>query len=233
LRVDRAQAAGAAGRWAVTRWRGEASEAHGEAWPPDPVPSVRVVDVRGRAVVLGSTQTAGTVDADAAAAAGLDVVRRRSGGGAVLVGPGELLWVDVFVPAGDRLWSPDVGRATHWLGAAWVGSLAACGVEASWHDGALVTTPWSRLVCFAGLGPGEVHMGGVKVVGLSQRRTREGALFSSAALLRWDPGALLAVLALDAGERQRAAEELSGAATALDVPASELETAVLRELAGL
>ncbi|HEX2192237.1 MAG TPA: hypothetical protein VHH09_03510 [Acidimicrobiales bacterium] len=228
MTVDRA----VAGRWAVTRWRGTAAEAHGEAWPPDPVLSVRVVEVTGRAVVLGSTQRDDVVDAGAAAAAGLDVVRRRSGGGAVLVGPGELVWVDAFVPSGDPLWAADVGHAAHWLGSAWVGALAACGVEASWHGGGLVAAPWSRLVCFAGLGPGEVCVGRAKVVGVSQRRTREGALFSSAALLRWDPAALLAVLALDPIERERAADGLSGAARALDVPGPDLEAAFVDQLAG-
>ena len=222
-----------AGRWTVTRWRGTAGGAHGQAWPSDPVPSVRVVEVTGRAVVLGSTQAADTVDAAAAAAAGLDVVRRRSGGGAVLVGPGELVWVDAFVPAGDRLWSPDVGRATHWLGAVWARALHASGVDASWREGGLIAAPWSRLVCFAGLGPGEVRAGRAKVVGVSQRRTREGALFSSAALLRWDPAALLAVLALDPAERERAAEELAGAAAAVEVPAAELEVALLEQLAAV
>jgi lipoate---protein ligase len=217
----------------VTRWRGTADEAHGAAWPPEPVPSVRVVEVTGRAVVLGSTQSAGTVDADAATAAGLEVVRRRSGGGAVLVAPGELVWVDAFVPAGDALWSPDVGRATHWLGRLWAGALHARGVDAAWHGGGMVAAPWSRLVCFAGLAPGEVRVGGAKVVGLSQRRTREGALFSSAALLRWDPAALLAVLALDPAERQRATEGLAGAAMAVDVPAPDLEAAVLGQLTGV
>ena len=42
------------------------------------------MEASGPAVVLGSTQPEATVDAGAAAAAGLDVVRRRSGGGAVL-----------------------------------------------------------------------------------------------------------------------------------------------------
>ena len=248
MTVDRARAAGpggpnavaglrrpnaVVGRWAVTRWRGTAGEAHGEIWPPDPVPSVRVVEVTGRAVVLGSTQPVDTVDGAAVAAAGLEVVRRRSGGGAVLVAPGELVWVDAFVPVGDGLSSPDVGRATHWLGAVWAGALGVCGVDASWHDGGLVTTPWSRLVCFAGLGPGEVRAGGAKVVGVSQRRTREGALFSSAALLRWDPAALLAVLALDPAERERAAAALMGAATALELPAPDLEAAVLERLAAV
>ena len=38
----------------------------------------------------------------------------------------------------------------------------------------MVETPWSELVCFAGVGPGEVLLGAGKLVGLSQRRTRHG-----------------------------------------------------------
>ena len=60
------------------------------------------------------------------------------------------------------------------------------------HRGGLVATPWSRQVCFAGLGPGEVTVAGRKVVGVAQRRTRHGARFQVAALLRWDPAALVA-----------------------------------------
>lgn len=192
---------------------------------------MRLVEVAGRAVVLGSTQPDDTVDAAAAAAAGLDVVRRRSGGGAVLVGPGELVWLDAFVPAGDRLWSDDVGRAAHWVGRLWAGALRGVGVDATWHDGSLVGTPWSRLVCFAGLGPGEVCVGGAKVVGLSQRRTRGGAWLSSAALLQWDPMALLAVLALTPADRERAAVQLADAAAPVGVPAADLEAALLDSLA--
>ena len=53
------------------------------------------------------------------------------------------------------------------------------------------------LVCFAGRGPGEVFHGDRKVVGLSQWRAREGALFSSCAYLRWDPAPLLALVDVD------------------------------------
>jgi hypothetical protein len=42
------------------------------------------------------------------------------------------------------------------------------------HRGDMVCTPWSNLVCFAGLGPGEVLVDDRKLVGLSQRRTRHG-----------------------------------------------------------
>ena len=88
----------------------------------------------------------------------MELVRRRSGGGAVLLVPGEVVWVDVIVPAGDPLWDDDVGRATHWLGATWARALAACGLpDATVHRGPMVRTPWSSLVCFSGLGPGEVQ----------------------------------------------------------------------------
>ena len=69
-------------------------------------------------------------------------------------------------PRRRPLWHDDVGRATWWLGETWATALGALGVVApDVHRGGIVTTPWSRLVCFAGLGPGEVTSGGRKVVG--------------------------------------------------------------------
>lgn len=196
--------------WRVERHRGLASEHLGRPEPQSR--AVRVVEVTRPALVLGSTQPAGDVDEAAAARAGVEVVRRRSGGGAVLLAPGETLWLDVVIPAGDPLWSPDVGRAFHWLGRAWTEALRRLGLVASWHDGPMQHTPWSRRVCFAGLGPGEVLVEGRKVVGLSQRRTRGAALFQCCALLRWDPGNLLDLLALTPEERERAAADLEGVA---------------------
>ena len=141
---------------------------------------VRVVEVSEPALVLGSTQPA-VAERDVA------VVRRRSGGGAVLVGPGEVVWVDVLVPASDRLWSQDVGVAFHWLGLAWTRALTSLGITARWHEGPMVRSAWCREVCFAGIGPGEVTVEGKKVVGIAQRRVRAGSLFQCAALLHWDP----------------------------------------------
>ncbi|MGH9041248.1 MAG: hypothetical protein ACRDZ3_13570, partial [Acidimicrobiia bacterium] len=52
------------------------------------------------------------------------------------------------------------------------------------------------VVCFAGLGPGEVtDAAGRKVVGLSQRRTRGHTRFQCCVLLRWDPAAMVALVA--------------------------------------
>ena len=190
-----------------------------------------VVEVTRPCVVLGSTQAVSTVDAERASAAGVDVVRRRSGGGAVLVEPGGLVWVDVLVPAGDPLWDADVGRAFAWLGRAWAGALADVGVpEARPHDGPLRQRSWSRRVCFAGLGPGEVTVAGAKVVGICQRRTRGGALFQCAVLLRWEPARLLDVLRLTDDDRRRGREELAGVARGLDVDPIALVDALLGHL---
>lgn len=188
------------------------------------------MEVARPTLVLGSTQAADVVDVDAARASGTDVVRRRSGGGAVLLGPGDVLWVDVFVPAGDRRWDVDVGRAFEWLGQVWADAVCDLGVAATWHRGRTVATAWSDLVCFAGLGPGEVTVGEAKVVGMSQRRTRAGALFHCGALLRWDPAGLVGLLALEPPARARAAAELAPVAAGLPVEGDALEGAFLARL---
>jgi lipoate-protein ligase A len=171
--------------------------------------TIVVCEVSRPTLVLGSSQRDDAVDWDRTARRGVDVVRRRSGGSAVLVEPGSAVWLDVTIPAGDPLWDHDVGRAFHWLGAAWADVLAAAGLPATWHDGPMRRTSWSDRVCFAGLGPGEVTVEGRKVVGLSQRRTREAVLFQCCAALRWEPERLLDLLALDEAERARGAAELA------------------------
>lgn len=218
--------------WRLTHRRGDPGLLHRIGPAAGMGRFVRVCEVTRGAVVLGSTQPEGDVDATAAARAGFDVVRRRTGGGAVLVEAGALVWVDVGVAAGDPLWQADVGRAFWWLGEAWAVALQALGVAgASVHRGGLVTTSWSRRLCFAGLGPGEVTVEGRKVVGMAQRRNRHGALFQCAAPLRWDPDRLAGVLAVSPAERESAAEELRRAGTALPgVEASEVVGALVARL---
>lgn len=161
----------------------------------------------GPALVLGSGQQESVVDVAAAAAAGVEVSRRRSGGGAVLVGP-DTLWLDVVVPAADPLWDGDVRRSFHWLGEAWAAALGRVGVTGQVHKGGMVEGPWSRLVCFAGLGPGEVVVEGRKAVGLSQRRTRGGSLFQCLVVPRFDAWALVDLLQLDEAARAEALRDI-------------------------
>jgi lipoate-protein ligase A len=217
--------------WAVERHAESAATFHARQPDDPPRRAVWVCEPTAPALVLGSAQRPEVVDVAACERAGVAVVRRRSGGGAVLVEPGALLWVDVIVPAGDPLWVGDVGRAFLWLGETWRAALGELGVAASVHDGGLVRGPWSDLVCFAGLGPGELTApGGAKLVGMSQRRTRAAARFQCAALLRWAPTDLLQLLALDEPTRVAAASELVDAAVGVGVDPGQLLDAFLRRL---
>ena len=56
------------------------------------------------------------MDHEACERAGVAVVRRRSGGGAVLLVPGEVTWLDVIVPPGSAGWSDDAHVPMVWLG---------------------------------------------------------------------------------------------------------------------
>jgi lipoate-protein ligase A len=175
--------------------------------------------VSAPAVVLGSTQQLSVVDNERAQAAGVVVARRRSGGGAVLVTPADPFWVDAWIPRGDPLWLDDVARAFDWVGDTWGRALEGLGITGvSVHRGGLAPcTSWSSLVCFGGVGTGEVlDADGRKVVGISQRRTRAGAWFHGACLRRWEPGPLLDVLSLDADQRVAAQADLAEAATGID-----------------
>jgi hypothetical protein len=129
------------------------------------------------------------------------------------------------------MWDRDVGRAFLWLGDVWHRALADVGLPATAHRAALRWTRWSDLVCFAGLGPGELTTtGGAKVVGISQRRTRAVARFQCAALLRWEPAALVALLALDEPTRAEASAELAAAATGVAAEPGRLLDAFLQHL---
>ena len=205
--------------WSVERLRGSPAELHAIQMPDPAHRAVWILDATEAALVLGSTQSDVVVD-------GLAVCRRNSGGGAVLVRPGEVLWIDVLIPRTDERWDDDVGRAAHWLGETWR-RRSRHGRRV--HTGALVaTTCWSSQICFAGVGPGEVLIDGRKVVGISQRRTRAGARFQCVVLRAWDPSELARVFA--PGEWREVAGRLEPAAVGVaDLDA--LEAAFLAAIA--
>ena len=190
---------------------------------------VAVPEVRNPTLVLGSTQPAELPFPDAVRAGGVEVVRRRGGGGAVYLEPGDHLWIDAWIPRGDALWSVDVALAAEWVGAWWQRALAeAVGgrggdvVATSVHRGRSLPGELGDLVCFAGRGPGEVFVGDRKLIGLSQWRAREGALFSSCAYLRWDAERMVELFDLDDPTRDHLVDELGSAAVGL----SEVEPAL-------
>lgn len=146
-------------------------------------------------LVLGSAQPIAAIDADEAQRRGIAVARRRSGGGGVLLWPGEYVWLDLEIPASDELWSHDVGRSMWWVGELWRTAMEPLSASATVHHGRLQHSPWSAHVCFAGVGPGELMQGDAKLVGVSQRRTRTAARFQSMVHLHWRPDVVAALVA--------------------------------------
>lgn len=203
--------------WDVERARGAPADLHRLGVPVPARRLVRWCESDRAGLVLGSAQPMGDVDVDAAARLDLQIARRVSGGSAVVVGPGRLVWADVSIPRADPLWHDDIGIAPLWLGAVWAECLGLDPTAV--YDGPMVRTEWSALVCFAGIGPGEVLDQNRKVVGISQRRTRDAVLFQCAVLARWDPEETLA--ALHVGDRERARRDLTDAAAGVDLTGLE------------
>jgi len=208
------QASAQEGGWRVLERHASPGALHGEL--PDPV-GKRLVCVcvpSVRAVVIGSAQPAADFDGERLRSSGLGLVRRRSGGGAVIVAPELQVWVDLFVPSGDVLAEPDVGKSFYWLGDAYAGAIArvlgqsseSAAIEV--HRGRAQSTPWSKVLCYAGLGAGEVTVAGRKVVGMSQRRDRSGAWIHSMAVVGPQQGELADLLAGTSEHRRAARAEL-------------------------
>jgi lipoate-protein ligase A len=159
----------------------------------------RAREVPGPTLVLGSTQAADVVVPVSGRRRSVEVVRRRSGGGAVYLHPGEQVWIDAWVPRDDPLWEADVSKAADWVGAWWASALGALGLAGlEVHSGRAVPGELGALVCFAGRGPGEVFWSGRKIMGLAQWRSREGALFSACTYRHWDPAPLLDLVEIEA-----------------------------------
>ena len=158
----------------------------------------------GRRSCSARRQRADVVDAAACAGAGVEVVRRRSGGGAVLLEPGASCGSTSScrppslrgVGVGD-----DVGASMVWLGehVAARARRRSASTASTVHrggDGLLELVP-AGVLRRPRSGRGRCG-DGVKLVGISQRRTRAGARFQCAVHERWSPDRLVALLAGDA-----------------------------------
>ncbi|MFZ1545289.1 MAG: hypothetical protein WAT32_18535 [Candidatus Microthrix parvicella] len=169
----------------LRRWSGAPAAFHAADLPTPALGTVEVWAVTSDrpTVVAGSTQR-DLLDVGLAARAGLDVARRRTGGGVVVVDPQSSVWLDVVLARGDGRVSDDVGRSFDWVGSVLAGALREAGVEVAVHRGPGRWDELGRLICFAGVGPGEcLDRDGRKVLGLSQRRTRDQVRFQAMAYL--------------------------------------------------
>ena len=179
-------------QWGFHHWVGSASDFH--AHDLEPRRGVWWCDVEQPALILGSTQSVEDIDAMTAESSGLAIVRRRSGGGVVYVHPTESVWIDVTISKDDSLWDDDVTQSMLWLGDAFVRAFAPW-VDARVYRGSFDAGTDGRTVCFSSTSPGEVFVGDAKLVGISQRRSRDGARLQCVVYREWSPNSWAPVLA--------------------------------------
>jgi lipoate-protein ligase A len=140
---------------------------------------------------LGFSQPYGAADAAFCAAHGVDVVRRPTGGRAVLHHR-ELTYA-VLAPLGRGPFSHDLQAAYTGICRALVAGLRLLGVAAELSNtpaGGHIS-PQRTIPCFIGPAAGEVVVGGRKLVGSAMRRVGNAILQHGSILEGWD-GALQA-----------------------------------------
>lgn len=186
--------------WNVRRSTGSAKRFHDV--DPDPATGheIWIHRLDRPAVIFGSTQVPGGLgDGQGAAEAHMadspvEVCSRRSGGGLVIARPDDV-WIDAIVPRRSPLHSDDVGLAFRWLGQIWLEALDPLITDAGLDSGdlRLAEPPPGRrasdrtFFCFADIGYGEVLHRDRKVVGISQRRTRNWTRLQSLLVTSWNP----------------------------------------------
>ncbi|MEO9175875.1 MAG: hypothetical protein ABI317_10230 [Gaiellales bacterium] len=151
---------------------------------------------------------------------GLPVVRRGTGGGAVLC-DADYLMLDIALPGSDPRVLSDVSESYRWLADVLVVALATIGVAdlVPVEPAALraldeAARAAGRIACFAGLGPYELlDVEGRKLLGLAQRRRKGGVLFQAAAYLGGDRTSLADLLWLDRAARDDLRVRLEATAT--------------------
>jgi lipoate---protein ligase len=183
-------------------------------------PAVRWYSTSTPALILGKGQPAFHVDSDACHEAGVSLLRRSSGGTAVLM-TRDLLMLDVALPNNHLLYAADVTKSYRWFGEVWVAALHTFGLPARTlstqeaRDDAQNLDPFSRRVCFGGLSPYEVVVNHRKIVGLAQIRRRSGVLIQSGIYMHLEPYRLARLLKLEPHERQELEQTLLARATGL------------------
>lgn len=173
-------------------------------------------------LILGAAQQAQSIDAAAARARGVRVVRRQAGGTSVFAGPG-VLGLDVVLPAEHRLALADVVEAYRWIGELWAQTLGSFGIPARTVsvDEARAGRPARptldqavRMACFGTLSPYEVAVESRKLVGLAQVRRQGRVLWQTGLHSHFDHKGLAALLV--SGDDVGLDEELRRRAVGLD-----------------
>jgi len=136
----------------------------------------------------------GALDLDTARAIGIGLVRRPTGGSAILhEGPELELTYSVVAAAGDFPGADDLLETYRWIGAALAAGLQALGAPVEMVPVQPSPRDAMPAFCFARTGSYELEIAGRKVVGSAQRRQGRGFLQHGTVMLGADPARLRAV----------------------------------------
>lgn len=168
------------------------SQAAGEA-----PPTLRLYTWAQPCVTIGCGQSIADIDREYCAAAGLPVLRRLSGGTAVLHEPPQLAFMMVLPPE-HPLVRGDVVESYAPVSRALLRALDRLGIRAEALPPeaarARPADPLGRAACFGALAPYEIVWRGKKLIGHAQVRRRNAVLLGGTLLLDFDPAALARVL---------------------------------------
>ncbi|MGH7268513.1 MAG: lipoate--protein ligase family protein, partial [Candidatus Rokuibacteriota bacterium] len=158
-------------------------------------PTVRLFGWQPPTVSLGYGQALDdAIDLDAAARLGIGLVRRPTGGSAILhEPPGFEVTYSVTARSGDFPGADDLLETYRVIAGGLVAGLARLGVHADVVPVRRERRQAAPTFCFARTGSYEIAVGGRKLVGSAQRRQGGGFLQHGAVLLDADPARLAAV----------------------------------------
>jgi len=180
---------------AIARLRGETG-----------VDTVRVYMWKPTGITLGRRQDAGDVDLEEASRRGYIVVRRPTGGGALLHREDWEVTYSVVLSSSHRLYELDVASSAAEIARGVALAVERLGAEAG--VGGFRGLGESGL-CYVRRGSSDVVVRGVKVSGSAQRRAWGALLQHGTLLLDLDPDEWLSVVRVE-GEARRVFEERVG-----------------------
>lgn len=152
--------------------RGADNMARDEAMLAAAQPAARLYGWRPACVSLGRAQTEGQVDLDAARDGGLDVVRRATGGGAILHNESEVTYA-IVLPLDHPGLPRDIAGSFAFLSAGVVAALRHLGLPAEIES---VPDNTRETLCYVRKQGTNVMVNGRKISGGAQRRTDRAVL---------------------------------------------------------
>lgn len=166
----------------------------------DSLPTLRFYAWAPPCLSLGRGQKLAEVDLDACRAAGVDVVRRPTGGRSIL--HTDELTYSVCLPQADQRAQGGVVEGYRRLSEGLLAGLHLLGVEAIQARGRQAPGDEQTAVCFESPSDYEITVGGRKLVGSAQRRAQGGVLQHGTLPLYGDLARIVDCLAFSPAERE-------------------------------